>query len=281
MRRRPPQRSVLRRQGEPRAAVRARPGIRMHLLRPSAPVHGAPVRAVRFLREARMATRSPSRPGSRATTPTASRCSARCGTARPGRCWRPGHRRRTAGAETGGGSPSPSRPAPSSGGCTEHGKARGVTGDGPGRPPPTGARGAGFAEISRGCVGAAECNVHGKLEPFQYVGRLADGAVNLMGPDRGGAVPARRGHRGRRGRGVPHRPPRAAAARRPLRRPGPAARRWRTQRVHLFFDEESLECVASCDVIAVAIDLHRRVRSSSRSRGASGGRRDCSSSWDR
>ncbi len=39
---------------------------------------------------------------------------------------------------------------------------------------------AGFVEIARGLVRPTECDPGGELEPFQYIGRIADGVVNLM-----------------------------------------------------------------------------------------------------
>lgn len=145
----------------------------------------------------------------------------------------------------------------------EHGRARGVTGDGPCRPPPRGALAElGFVEISRGCVGAAECDAHGELEPFQYVGRVADGAVNLMARFQTEEELARRGEGIEGGavvefRIVHHAPLRAGSLF--TIQSGLRSVSRRTQHViHLFFDEEARECVASCDVIAVAIDLRAR-----------------------
>jgi acyl-CoA thioester hydrolase len=145
----------------------------------------------------------------------------------------------------------------------EHGRPRGVTGAGPGRPPAHAAlAGLGFAEITRGRVAAAECDAHGELEPFQYVGRVSDGVVNLVarfqteeelgrrsaGIEGGAVVELRIVH---------HAPLRAGdlftiqSGLRSVSR--------RTQHVvHLFFDEESRAGLASCDVIAVAIDLRAR-----------------------
>jgi len=145
----------------------------------------------------------------------------------------------------------------------EHGAARGVTGDGPGRPPPHGALAElGFVEITRGCVGAAECDAHGELEPFQYVGRVADGAVNLMARFQTEEELLRRSEGIEGGavvefRVVHHAPLRAGSLF--TIQSGLRAVSRRTQHVvHLFFDEESGECAASCDVIAVAIDLRAR-----------------------
>jgi acyl-CoA thioester hydrolase len=145
----------------------------------------------------------------------------------------------------------------------EHGRARGVTGDGPGRPPPRDAlAGLGFVEITRGQVHAVECDAHGEFEPFQYVGRVSDGAVNLMVQYQTEEELARRSEGLEGGavvefRIVHHAPLRAGSLF--TIQSGLRAVARRTQHVvHLFFDEESRRCVASCDVIAVTIDLRAR-----------------------
>ena len=145
----------------------------------------------------------------------------------------------------------------------EHGAPRGLAGDLPRAPPGRGALAAlGFTEIARGRVSASECDAHGELEPFQYVGRVSDSVVNLMGRYETEEELARRSDRVEGGavvefRILHHAPLRAGnifTVQSGLR----SVARKTHHVLHLFFDEESGACAASCDVIALSMDLRAR-----------------------
>jgi acyl-CoA thioester hydrolase len=145
----------------------------------------------------------------------------------------------------------------------EHGAPRGLAGVAARAPPPRAALAElGFVEIGRGRVGLPECDASGELEPFQYVGRVSDSAVNLMIRSQTEDELARRGYGVEGGavvefRIVHHAPLRAGSLF--TIQSGLAAVTRKTQHVvHLFWEEESSACVASCDVIAVAMDLRTR-----------------------
>ncbi len=145
----------------------------------------------------------------------------------------------------------------------EHGAPRGLAGDVPRAPPRRGALAdLGFEEITRGRVNASECDAHGELEPFQYVGRVSDGAVNLMVRYQTEEELARRSEGIEGGAVVEfrilHHAPLRAGSLFTIRSGMKAVSRKTQHVVHLFFDEESGACAASCDVIAVAIDLRAR-----------------------
>lgn len=144
-----------------------------------------------------------------------------------------------------------------------HGGARGLAAAPVRSPPPRAALAElGFVEIGRGRVSLSECDASGELEPFQYVGRVSDSAVNLMVRSQTEDEIARRSDGVEGGAVVEFRIVHHA----PLRmgslftiQSGLAAVTRKTQHVvHLFWDEESGACVASCDVIAVAMDLRTR-----------------------
>lgn len=145
----------------------------------------------------------------------------------------------------------------------EHGGPRGLARVPARTPPPREALAElGFAEIGRGRIAIAECDASGELEPYQYVGRVSDSAVNLMIRSQTAEEIARRGEGVEGGAVVEFRIVHHA----PLRagnlftiQSGLAAVTRKTQHVvHLFWEEESSACVASCDVIAVAMDLRTR-----------------------
>lgn len=145
----------------------------------------------------------------------------------------------------------------------EHGAPRGLAGVAE-RPAPAHAAlpSLGFVEIGRGRVGVAESDASGEMEPFQYVGRTSDSAVNLLIRSQTEDELARRESGIEGGAVVEFRIVHHA----PLRtgslfaiQSGLAAVTRRTQHiVHLIWDEESRACAASCDVIVVAMDLRTR-----------------------
>lgn len=145
----------------------------------------------------------------------------------------------------------------------EHGAPRGIGADAAAlRPDHASVAELGFVEIGRGSVAPWECDVHGELEPFQYVGRISDSVVNLMAHFQTDEELSRRS-RGEEGgalvelRIVHHAPLRAGDLF--TIQSGMAAVGRKTQHlVHLFFDELSRACVASAEGIAVAMDLKSR-----------------------
>jgi acyl-CoA thioester hydrolase len=145
----------------------------------------------------------------------------------------------------------------------EHGAPRGIGADAASLRPEHGSVAElGFVEIGRGSAGPWECDAHGELEPFQYVGRISDSVVNLMAHFQTDEELSRRS-RGEEGgalvelRIVHHAPLRAGDLF--TIHSGIAAVGRKTQHiVHLFFDELSRACVASAEGIAVAMDLQTR-----------------------
>jgi acyl-CoA thioester hydrolase len=145
----------------------------------------------------------------------------------------------------------------------EHGAPRGIgIGAASLRPEHGAVADLGFVEIGRGSVAPWECDLHGELEPFQYVGRISDSVVNLMAHFQTDEELSRRS-RGEEGgalvelRIVYHAPLHAGDLF--TIHSGMAAVGRKTQHiVHLFFDERSRACVASAEGIAVAMDLRTR-----------------------
>ncbi len=121
---------------------------------------------------------------------------------------------------------------------------------------------AGFVEIARGRVRPAECDADGELEPFQYIGRISDGVVNLMAHFQTEEELARRSHGVEGGALLEFR----CAYRAPLRsgslftvHSGLSSVGSKTLNVvHLVYDEESGTCVAVAEGVAVSMDLKAR-----------------------
>ncbi len=145
----------------------------------------------------------------------------------------------------------------------EHGAPRGIGAGAASLRPERGAVAElGFVEIGRGSVAPWECDLHGELESFQYVGRISDSVVNLMAQFQTDEELSRRS-RGEEGgalvelRIVHHAPLREGDLF--TIQSGIAAVGRKTQHiVHLVFDERSRACVASAEGIAVAMDLKTR-----------------------
>jgi acyl-CoA thioester hydrolase len=164
-----------------------------------------------------------------------------------------------------GGARVPAPPIPARLRCEvpPHGAPRGIALDRAFAPPLRSAvSSAGFVEIARGRVRAAECDDDGELEPYQYVGRIADGVVNLMARFQTEEELARRSHGVEGGALVEFR----ATHRSPLRagslftvHSGLRAVGAKTiEVVHLVFDEAAPECAAVCEGVAVSMDLRAR-----------------------
>ncbi len=145
----------------------------------------------------------------------------------------------------------------------EHGAPRGIPAGRTVAPPHRDALApAGFVEIARGRVRATECDPDGELEPFQYVGRIADGVVNLMAQFQTEEELSRRSHGIEGGallefRIAHHGPLRAGGlftVHSGLRGVGGKT----LQVVHLVYDEETRACAAACEGVAVAMDLRTR-----------------------
>ncbi|HTO96183.1 MAG TPA: thioesterase family protein [Myxococcales bacterium] len=159
----------------------------------------------------------------------------------------------------------PVAPAADAPRCTvpEHGAPRGVAPDSPVLRPDRGRLGEmGFVEIGRGAIAAAECDLSGEMEPYQYVGRMSDSVVNLLAQFQTDEELSRRSLGVEGGALVELR----IAFHAPLHagsfftiHSGVAELGRKTQHfVHLFFDELSGKCVATADGIAVAMDLATR-----------------------
>jgi acyl-CoA thioester hydrolase len=143
-----------------------------------------------------------------------------------------------------------------------HGAPRGL--DGTPFPPParSDVARAGFVEIARGCVRPGECDPSGELEAYQYVGRVADGVMNLIasfqtaeelerrsqGVEGSALVELRVTHRARLRAGS------LFTVHSGLRAVGTKT----FHPVHLVFDEGSGECAAVCEGVAVTMDLRAR-----------------------
>jgi acyl-CoA thioester hydrolase len=143
-----------------------------------------------------------------------------------------------------------------------HGAPRGLTEEPVGPPARAALAELGFGESVRGRVASAECDAAGELEPYQYVGRVSDAAVNLLSRFQTAEELARRAAGVEGGavlelRIVHHAPLRASSLF-TLHSGVKAVGRKTQHNVHLFFDEESSACAASCEVVAVAMDLRAR-----------------------
>ncbi len=121
---------------------------------------------------------------------------------------------------------------------------------------------AGFVEIARGRVRATECDPEGELEPYQYVGRIADGVVNLMAQFQTEEELARRSHGVEGGAllefRVEHRAPLRAGGLFTVHSGLRGVSAKTLQVVHLVYDEETRACAAACEGVAVAMDLRTR-----------------------
>jgi acyl-CoA thioester hydrolase len=121
---------------------------------------------------------------------------------------------------------------------------------------------AGFVEIVRGQVRASECDDDGELELHQYIGRIADGVVNLMARFQTEEELSRRSHGIEGGallefRAIHHAPLRAGGlftVHSGLRSVGTKT----LHVVHLVYDEEERACVVACEGVAVSMDLKAR-----------------------
>jgi acyl-CoA thioester hydrolase len=145
----------------------------------------------------------------------------------------------------------------------EHAAPRGITEDPVSTLPELAeAERAGLIEISRGCIGSGDCDAAGRMEACHFIGRVADGIVNMLarlhGPEGlearmegriGGAVVEYRLHY--------HRRPRSGDL--ITVRTGVRAITGRTHRlVHWLFDARSGECLCSSEAVAVTLDLQTR-----------------------
>lgn len=143
-----------------------------------------------------------------------------------------------------------------------HGAPRGLDARRVSPPPRERLEALGFAEIARGRVRASECDDHGEMEPFQYIGRVSDGVVNLLARFHGPEELARRSEGMEGGALVELR----VVFRTPLRvgslltvHSGLSAVGSRTiHPVHLVYAEETGECAAACEGVAVTMDLRTR-----------------------
>jgi acyl-CoA thioester hydrolase len=144
-----------------------------------------------------------------------------------------------------------------------HGAPRGLPADGRLAPPEPGALAqAGFLEIARGRVRPTECDPDGELEPFQYVGRIADGVVNLMARFQTEEELSRRSH-GIEGGAllelrIAHHAPLRAGGLFTVHSGLRAVRPKTIEVVHLVLDEETRSCAAACEGVAVSMDLRTR-----------------------
>ncbi len=122
--------------------------------------------------------------------------------------------------------------------------------------------GRGFVEIARGRVRPAECDADGELEPFQVVGRVADGVVNLIARYQTEEELARRSE-GLEGSALvefrtTHRAPLRVGSLFTVHSGLAAVGSKTFHPVHLVYDETSGACVAVCEGVAVTMDLRAR-----------------------
>ena len=121
---------------------------------------------------------------------------------------------------------------------------------------------AGFLEIGRGTVGVRECDEHGELAPHEVAGRVSDSVVNLwvhhQSPEElrrladgeeGGALLELR---------VAHHAPLRVGSPFTIHSGYRAVTRKVVRVVHLVFDETTGGCAATCDGVAVSMDLRSR-----------------------
>jgi acyl-CoA thioester hydrolase len=121
---------------------------------------------------------------------------------------------------------------------------------------------AGFVEIGRGTVRPQECDAHGELEVHEVAGRISDGVVNLWVHHRS-PEELRRLFDGTEGgallelRMVHHAPLRIGTPF-TIHSGYRAVTRKVVRVVHLVYDEASGACAASCDGVAISMDLRSR-----------------------
>ncbi len=129
-------------------------------------------------------------------------------------------------------------------------------------PPREELAGRGFVEIARGRVRDGECDSDGELEPFQYVGRVADGVMNLIARFQTEEELARR-QGGVEGSAlvefrITHRAVLRAGALFTVHSGLAAVGSKTFHPIHLMYDETTGACAAVCEGVAVTMDLVAR-----------------------